>query len=102
VCRDDPSSSTKSVTKKQPLQEQLQQWGLAGVAAYGVLNTVYYSVAISIAWIMLKVPPNIGMAEALRHLSEACISAWLLSQVTKVPRAFGCVTLMNMHFEHCI
>jgi hypothetical protein len=92
VCREhkDLNSSAKRGAKKPNLQTQLQKWGLAGLAAYGVLNTLYYSVAVSTAWMILQVPPGVGITQALCHLSEALVSAWVLSQVTKVPRAFGC------------
>jgi hypothetical protein len=32
------------------LREQLQSLGLAGVVAYGLFNTLYYTVAFLVAW----------------------------------------------------
>jgi hypothetical protein len=33
------------------LKQQLQSLGLAGVLAYGILNTVYYTAAFSSIWV---------------------------------------------------
>jgi hypothetical protein len=70
---------------------ELNKWGLAGVAAYGLLNTLYYSLTVSFFWFfVLKVQPGLGLDVALKKLAEAFIASWALSQVTKIPRAVGC------------
>lgn len=85
------AASAQATTQQTKLADRLRRWGVAGVAAYGVLNTLYYSAAMCIAWFFIvKVPPGVGLQEGLRKLAEVAVSAWALSQVTKVPRAFGC------------
>lgn len=73
---------------------QLRQWGLAGVAAYGVLNTVYYVTALCICWFFVaKVEAGVGLSEALRKLASVFAMTWAASQVTKVPRMLGALAL---------
>ena len=98
------NSDTASGTGGQQsrLADRLRRWGVAGVAAYGVLNTLYYSAAMCSAWFFVaKVPPGIGLQEGLRKLAEVGVSAWALSQVTKVPRAFGCAPLLAKVMQMC-
>lgn len=61
------------------------------MAAYGLLTTVHYVCAIVGTWVyVVKVPRGIGLQLGLQKLSEVALSAWALSQVTKVPRILGC------------
>ena len=39
---------------------KLKDWGLAGVVAYGLLNTVYYSLAFVICWVYFANIPKGG------------------------------------------
>ena len=72
--------------------QRLRRLGAVGVAAYGVLTTVYYSAAIAFAWFYVaQVPRGIGLSQAVRKFPEVFVSAWAFSQVTKIPRALGCV-----------
>ena len=42
---------------------------------------------------VLKVQPGIGLQQGAKKLGEAFLSAWALSQLTKVPRALGSALL---------
>jgi hypothetical protein len=92
------SESSSSDPRKVSLADRLEKWGVAGFAAYGLLNTVYYTGAILVAWFYIfKVPHGIGVQQGLRRMSEVVLSAWALSQVTKAPRALGCALFCTLH-----
>lgn len=44
---------------------------------------------------VLKVQPGTGLQQGAKKLGEAFLSAWALSQLTKVPRALGCVAMAS-------
>lgn len=49
--------------RSSSFKEQLGRWGFSGVAAYGLLNTLYYSTALIILWVhVLKVPHGMNFA----------------------------------------
>ncbi|KAL4429345.1 hypothetical protein ABPG77_005119 [Micractinium sp. CCAP 211/92] len=76
------------------LQKQLQSLGLAGVTAYGLLNTLYYSCAFLFAWIYVaKVPAGQGAAAAAKAFAGVMGLVWAGSQVTKAPRAAAALFL---------
>ena len=41
---------------------QIKSMGLAGVTAYGVLNTLWYTIAFSAAWHFKEIPSGLGVA----------------------------------------
>ena len=85
------SDSSKRSVAEPTLAKKLERWGAAGVAAYGVLNTIYYACAIAVAWVYIfKVDRGIGLQQGSRMLLKVGASAWALSQLTKVPRVLGC------------
>ena len=43
-------------TSAEGWQAKLRKYGLAGVVAYGLLNTLYYSVVFLVVWSSFKVP----------------------------------------------
>lgn len=50
------------------LRQQLKSLGLAGVVAYGLFNTIYYTVAFLFIWIYVaKVPSGEGTPRAEQH-----------------------------------
>ena len=76
------------------MQRQLQELGVAGVAAYGLLNTFYYASAFLYVWFCIaKVPPGAGLAAAARAFVATLALVWGGSQVTKLPRAAAAVML---------
>ena len=80
--------------KAAQLAAELRTHGTAGVLAYGLLNTAYYSTAFVFVWTcVLKVPPGLGTAAAARRFAEVFAVVWAGSQVTKLPRFGGALLL---------
>jgi hypothetical protein len=76
------------------LQAQLQALGVAGVLAYGVLNTAYYTSAFLFFWTQVAcVPPGLGAAAVAQRFAQVMATVWAGSQVTKLARAAGAVAL---------
>eukprot|EP00892_Ulva_mutabilis_P009455 jgi/Ulvmu1/6882/UM031_0087.1 len=81
-------------SKIKQLVQKIRSYGPAGIAAYGVLTTVYYSVVVAFVWLaVLHVAPGGGWQFATRKLIEAFAYAWAISQITKIPRAVGALFL---------
>jgi len=75
---------------RRSLLAQLRQWGVAGVTAYGLLNTVYYLGAMAVFWVCVaKVTLGMGWQACLRQVSYVFGLTWALSQLTKIPRLLG-------------
>jgi len=69
---------------------KLQAYGLAGVVAYGLLNTLYYSCTFLFCWFYVaKVPQGQGLAGAAKAFLGVFATVWAGSQVTKLARAAG-------------
>jgi hypothetical protein len=80
--------------KAARLAAELRTHGTAGVLAYGLLNTAYYSTAFVVVWTyVLKVPTGLGTAAAARRVLEVLPIVWAGSQVTKLPRFGGALLL---------
>ncbi|KAI8469887.1 MAG: hypothetical protein J3K34DRAFT_459147 [Monoraphidium minutum] len=76
------------------LRERLRRYGLAGLLAYGLLNTAYYSCMFLFVWVYVaKVPPGLGLKGAAAKFLEVFALTWGGSQVTKVARAAGALAL---------
>ena len=59
------------------LQQQIQSYGLTGVIAYGLLNTVYYSGAFLFAWLYIfKVPAGLGPRQAATAFLSVFAAVW--------------------------
>jgi hypothetical protein len=66
----------------QQLREQLQRYGLAGLLAYGLLNTAYYSCTFLFVWVYVaKVPHGLGLQGAALKFLEVFALTWGGSQV---------------------
>lgn len=50
------------------MRQQIQGLGVAGIVAYGLLNTLYYSVAFLFVWLYIAKVPS-GAATCTWHLS---------------------------------
>lgn len=75
-------------------RQRLEGLGLAGVVAYGILNTLYYIAAFFFVWkYVARVPRGLGLAPTAGKFAEVIGITWAGSQVTKVPRAAGAVVL---------
>jgi hypothetical protein len=83
--------------QKTSPRDKLAAYGVAGVVAYGILNTLYYTFAFAFAWFYLQ--PNgapatgQGWAAAAKAAGVVMAGTWVGSQVTKVARAAGAVAL---------
>ncbi|EIE19196.1 hypothetical protein COCSUDRAFT_59680 [Coccomyxa subellipsoidea C-169] len=87
-------SGVASKEASQSLTQRLKVYGLAGVVAYGLLNTVYYTAMFTYMWTVgFKVPRGLGYAEAARKLVEVLGITWAGSQLTKAARAAGALLL---------
>ena len=68
------------------LAAQVKDLGMAGMTAYGVLNTLYYTLAFTTAWSFRAIPANLSLAAAFRVAGELHGLVWAGSQVTKIAR----------------
>ncbi|PRW60029.1 TY4B-J: Transposon Ty4-J Gag-Pol poly [Chlorella sorokiniana] len=76
------------------LQQRLQSLGLAGVMAYGLFNTLYYTATFAFFWLVVaKVPRGLGLAVTAQKFLTVMAAVWAGSQVTKVPRAAAALVL---------
>ncbi|KAL4859230.1 hypothetical protein ACK3TF_000981 [Chlorella vulgaris] len=67
---------------------RLQSLGLAGVAAYGLLNTGYYVCTFLFFWCYVaRVPTGQGIAASAKAFAAVMGAVWAGSQVTKGLRA---------------
>lgn len=88
------SSLAAQGSRVQQLQAQLKRYGLAGLLAYGLLNTLYYSSAFLFVWLYVaKVPQGLGIQGAARKFVEVFALTWGGSQLTKIARATGALAL---------
>lgn len=92
-----PSSEHASKVPQSKLGEltaKLRSLGLAGVVAYGLLNTLYYTASFLLVWTLVaKVPQGLGAAAAVRSFLTVFATVWAGSQVTKIARAAGALFL---------
>ncbi|KAH7619064.1 hypothetical protein Ndes2526B_g06016 [Nannochloris sp. 'desiccata'] len=69
------------------LRDRLAAAGLAGIVAYGIFNTLYYTVAFLMVFKLAKVPSGQGIAASAQAALKILAVVWAGSQVTKVARA---------------
>jgi hypothetical protein len=82
-----PSHPPTHPHPRRPPTHRRQRYGLAGVLAYGLLNTAYYSCMFLFVWVYVaKVPAGLGLAGAARKFLEVFALTWGGSQVG-APRA---------------
>lgn len=78
------------------IQAQIRQLGLPALISYGLLNTLYYLTAFSVAWFSFGAQRVAKGATAPEALSGALLTlgvVWGGSQVTKGFRALGAIVL---------
>lgn len=86
-CLDAAMASVASPAPKQTTMQRFASAGLAGLVAYGLSNTIYYTVAFLAAWMtMASAPKGQGLAAAVMSSAKLIAVVWAGSQVTKVPR----------------
>lgn len=90
-------AAKKKDKQNSSYRERLAAYGVAGVVAYGILNTLYYSTAFALAWFYLQPggPPDAGLGwrGAAKAAGAVLAGTWVGSQVTKAFRAAGAVAL---------
>jgi uridine phosphorylase len=74
--------------KSKAMAAKVQALGLAGVTAYGIFNTLYYTLAFTVAWYFQKVPEGVGLMGTAKVAAKVMGVVWAGSQVTKLLR-FG-------------
>jgi hypothetical protein len=80
-------AAVPSLEKGQTTMQKLASAGLAGLVAYGLSNTIYYSVAFLVAWItMSHAPRGQGVTAAVIASAKLIAVVWAGSQLTKLPR----------------
>lgn len=68
--------------------DRLKRYGLAGVLAYGLFNTVYYAGAFLAAWAARGAAvKGAGLQAGAREAAAVLAAVWVGSQVTKALRA---------------
>ena len=91
---DAETSETRSVAawfaayarRTSALAARVKDLGMAGMTAYGILNTMYYTLAFTTAWSFRTIPANLSAAAAFRVAGECMALVWAGSQVTKLAR----------------
>jgi hypothetical protein len=80
--------SFSNTSEKSPsVFDRLASAGLAGVVAYGIFNTVYYTAAFLMVFKLAKVPSGQGLAASAQAVAKILAVVWAGSQVTKLARA---------------
>ena len=75
-----------------PLAERLRGLGLAGLLSYGLLNTLYYSIAFSLLWLSVS-QRGLGLQAAAQRSVGLFAACWAGSQLSKPLRRGGAVML---------
>jgi len=76
------------MAESRRLRARLNSYGVSGLLAYGLLNTIYYTMGFLVVWLYLaKVPRGLGWSEVTKQFSIVMGLTWAASQITKVPRA---------------
>lgn len=91
--RDKNAASIWSMDYKS-IKEKLGAAGLAGLAAYGLFNTLYYFLAFILVWSRLG-PSAVGgqgIIGACVTVTKTLAVVWAGSQVTKVPRLLAALS----------
>lgn len=85
-----PSLSLLPKTQTSPptALDRLKRYGLAGVLAYGLFNTVYYAAAFLMAWAARgRAVRGAGLQAGAKEAAAVLAAVWVGSQVTKALRA---------------
>eukprot|EP00850_Spirogloea_muscicola_P009880 SM000056S17998 [mRNA] locus=s56:581166:583084:- [translate_table: standard] len=80
--------------ESQELARELQSFGIAGILAYGLFNTVYYLITFLFVWFYVAPSPGgLGFLPAAERFVKVFAMVWAGSQVTKLLRAGGALLL---------
>ncbi|KAL3679205.1 hypothetical protein R1sor_022161 [Riccia sorocarpa] len=80
--------------QNKKLVESLKRYGVAGMLSYGLLNTVYYLVTFLFVWFYVSPSEGgLGFIPAAQRFVKLFAMVWAGSQVTKLIRAAGALSL---------
>lgn len=79
--------SFNSAPKSVSVRDRLAAAGFSGLVAYGLFNTLYYTVAFLMVFNLSKVPSGQGLAASAQAAAKILLVVWAGSQVTKLARA---------------
>ena len=88
----DPAPGETTRVGGSTIREKLSAAGLAGLVAYGLSNTLYYTVAFLFVWFKIAavtLRPGQGLLQSGKAVFSTLALVWAGSQVTKVPRALA-------------
>lgn len=76
----------------------MASYGVAGVAAYGIFNTLYYITAVCTFWFFVPTgdAATLSAASGTEKLAKVFAATWVLSQATKLPRVAACVAASRL------
>lgn len=88
-----------SYLRFKDVKDRLASAGLAGLASYGLFNTLYYCIALILCWPAMAPPERgQGLTRAATVILKTFAVIWTGSQITKLPRAICallCTPLMD-------
>lgn len=84
----------KRSAQKEEIIQNLKRYGVAGMLSYGLLNTVYYLASFLFVWLYVAPSPGgLGFGAAAQRFVKVFATVWAGSQVTKILRAAGALSL---------
>lgn len=94
------------VQQNRELKDKIQALGIAGVAAYGLFNTLYYTCAFLFVGVYVaKVPSGLGLAKAAQQYAQvragSRTTAACGSAVNCLWRSLPCVLVMQQCLHAC-
>ncbi|KAL1193705.1 hypothetical protein V5N11_017594 [Cardamine amara subsp. amara] len=91
---DKNETSSKNPFVSEELLKKLKRYGVSGILSYGLLNTVYYTIAFLLVWFYVApAPGKMGYLAAAERFLKVMAMVWAGSQVTKLIRIGGAVAL---------
>ncbi|CAN8284849.1 unnamed protein product [Cochlearia groenlandica] len=91
---DKNGTSKKNPFASKELLKKLKRYGVSGILSYGLLNTVYYTIAFLLVWFYVAPSPGkMGYLAAAERFLKVMAMVWAGSQVTKLIRIGGAVAL---------
>ncbi|KAG5021088.1 hypothetical protein JHK87_016943 [Glycine soja] len=74
--------------------QKLRRYGISGILSYGLLNTAYCLTTFLFVWFYIApAPAKMGYGAAVKRFLKVMAMVWAGSQITKLVRAGGALTL---------
>ncbi|GLT88659.1 hypothetical protein SLE2022_066750 [Rubroshorea leprosula] len=88
------SDGREGLPSSKEILKRLKRYGISGILSYGLLNTAYYFTTFLLVWFYVApAPRRMGYAAAAERFIKVIAMVWAGSQVTKLIRAGGALTL---------